>query len=62
VAVSPGRLDPETDCGGEGKQQKVSDRPILSSERMLHKGYYRKGKVEKKILVVSLKELGAKKN
>jgi hypothetical protein len=36
------------------------DKPILSSERLLHKNYGRKGSVEKKSLVVSLKELGAK--
>jgi hypothetical protein len=29
---------------------------------MLHKGYDRKGSVEKKILVVNLKGLGAKTN
>jgi hypothetical protein len=39
------------------------DRPVLSSERMLHKDYNRKCSVEKKkILVVGLKGLGAKKN
>jgi hypothetical protein len=38
----------------------VNDRSILSSERMLHKGYDRKCSVEKEILVVSLKGLGAK--
>jgi hypothetical protein len=27
----------------------VRDKPIFSSERMLHKNYYRKGSVEKKI-------------
>jgi hypothetical protein len=39
----------------------MRDKPILSSERMLHKDYDRKGSVAKKIkLVVSLKRLGAK--
>jgi hypothetical protein len=33
----------------------IRDNPIFSSERMLHKDYYRKGSVEKKSLVVSLK-------
>jgi hypothetical protein len=37
----------------------VRDKPILSSESMLHKDYYLKGSV-KKCLVVSLKGLGAK--
>jgi hypothetical protein len=27
----------------------IRDKPIFSSERMLHKDYYRKGSVEKKI-------------
>jgi hypothetical protein len=36
--------------------------PIFSSERMLHKGYDRKDSVEKKLLVVSLKEHVAKTN
>jgi hypothetical protein len=40
---------------------KTLDRPIFSSERMLHKDYYRKGSVEKK-LVVGLKGLDAKTN
>jgi hypothetical protein len=39
----------------------VNDRPILSSERMLHKDYNCKCSVEK-ILVVGLKGLGAKTN
>jgi hypothetical protein len=34
----------------------------LSSERMLHKDYDRKYSIEKEILAVSLKELGAKTN
>jgi hypothetical protein len=39
------------------------DKPILSLETMLHKGYYRKGSVaKKKNLVANLKGLGAKTN
>jgi hypothetical protein len=38
----------------------IRDKPIFSSERMLHKDYRRKGSVEKQSLVVSLKELEAK--
>jgi hypothetical protein len=40
----------------------VNDRLILSSERMLHKDYDRKCSIEKNILAVSLKGLGAKTN
>jgi hypothetical protein len=41
----------------------VRDKPIFSSERMLHKDYDRKSTVEKNIyLVVSLKVLDAKTN
>jgi hypothetical protein len=42
----------------------IRDKPILSSERMLHKDYDRKGSVakKKKTLVLSLKRLGAKTN
>jgi hypothetical protein len=40
----------------------MKDNLIFSSERMLHKDYYRKGSLEKKSLVVGLKELGAKTN
>jgi hypothetical protein len=32
----------------------VRDKPIFSSERMLHKDYYRRSSVEKKNLVVGL--------
>jgi hypothetical protein len=39
----------------------VNGRPILSSERMLHKDYDQKRSVEKKLLVV-IKGLGAKTN
>jgi hypothetical protein len=38
----------------------VNDRPVLSSERMLNKGYDRKFSVGKKLLVVSFKGLVAK--
>jgi hypothetical protein len=40
----------------------VRDKPIFSSERMLHKDYYRRSSVEKKNLVVGLKGLDAKTN
>jgi hypothetical protein len=41
----------------------IKDKPIFSSERMLHKGYDRKGSVEKKkFLFVSLTGLEAKTN
>jgi hypothetical protein len=40
----------------------VNGRPILSSERMLHKNYDLKCSVEKEILALSLKGLGAKTN
>jgi hypothetical protein len=36
------------------------DKPVFSSERLLHKDYNRKGAVVKISLVVSLKVLGAK--
>jgi hypothetical protein len=46
-----------------GPASVVNNRPILSSERMLHKEYDHKGSVEtKKSLVMRLKGLGAKKN
>jgi hypothetical protein len=41
----------------------MRDKPIFSSERMVHNDYYRKGPVEKKkSLVVSLTGLAAKTN
>jgi hypothetical protein len=41
----------------------VRDKPIFSSERMLHKDYYRSSSAEKKKnLVVGLKGLDAKTN
>jgi hypothetical protein len=38
----------------------VNDRPILSSERMLHNDYDRKCSIEKNNLAVNLRGLGAK--
>jgi hypothetical protein len=41
----------------------IRDKPIFSSERMLHKDYYRRSSVgKKKYLVVGLKGLDAKTN
>jgi hypothetical protein len=40
----------------------VNDKPVLSAERKLHKVYDRRCSIEKRILAVSLKELGAKTN
>jgi hypothetical protein len=40
----------------------IRDKPIISSERMLHKGYYRRSSVEKMSLVVGLKGLDTKTN
>jgi hypothetical protein len=40
----------------------VNYRPVLSSERMLHKDYESKYSLERKLLVVSLKGLIAKTN
>jgi hypothetical protein len=40
----------------------VNNKPILSSERMLPKDYERIFSIEKKILAVILKGLGAKMN
>jgi hypothetical protein len=40
----------------------VNDRPILSSERMLYKDYDHRCSIEKKILAMILKGLGAKTN
>jgi hypothetical protein len=45
-----------------GPAATVNDRPILSSDRMLHKDYDRKCSIEEKKLAVSLKGLGAKTN
>jgi hypothetical protein len=43
----------------ERQSMLIRDNPFFSSERMLHKDYIRKGSVQKKSLVVSLKGLGA---
>jgi hypothetical protein len=40
----------------------MRDKPFFSSERMLHKDYYRRSSVGKKNLVVGLKGLDAKTN
>jgi hypothetical protein len=40
----------------------IRDKPIFSSERMLHKDYYRKSSVGKKNLVAILKGVDAKTN
>jgi hypothetical protein len=40
----------------------MRDKPIFSSERMLHKDYYCRSSVGKKILVVVLKGLDANTN
>jgi hypothetical protein len=40
----------------------VNDRPIVSSERISHKDYDRKGSVAKKTLFVNVKGPGAKTN
>jgi hypothetical protein len=40
----------------------LNDRPILFSERMLHKDYNCECSVEKKMLALSLKELVTKTN
>jgi hypothetical protein len=45
-----------------GIYENVRHKPILTTERMLHKDYDRNGSVEKISLVVSLKGLGAKTN
>jgi hypothetical protein len=40
----------------------IRDKPVFSSERMLHKDHFCKGSVEKKFLVVGLEGLDAKTN
>jgi hypothetical protein len=60
MVMSPTGLRPENDCAGP--EAVVTDRPTLSSERLLHKDYNRRGSVDKKSLVVSLKEFFAKTN
>jgi hypothetical protein len=48
-------------CAGKASSN-VNDRPILSSERMLHKATIASVQLSKKLLVVSLKGLVAKTN
>jgi hypothetical protein len=48
--------------GWRGPAAIANDRPIVSSEKMLFKDYDRRCSIEKKILAVSLKGLGAKTN
>jgi hypothetical protein len=43
-------------------KSRVSDKPVLSSERMSLKDYDRKGSVEKNTLVVNLKGVGTETN
>jgi hypothetical protein len=45
--ISPAGIGPGNDCAGEGPAAIVNDRPIFSSERMLHKNYNRKYSVGK---------------
>jgi hypothetical protein len=40
----------------------IKDKPIFSSERMLHEDYYCRSSVEKKSLILGLKGLDAKMN
>jgi hypothetical protein len=40
----------------------IRDKPIFSSERILHEDYHRKVQLEKKSLTVGLKGLDAKAN
>jgi hypothetical protein len=60
-----GSLESETvkygRCAGEDQEQ-VNDRLILSSERMLYKGYDSRSSVEKTILAVILTWLVTKTN
>jgi hypothetical protein len=47
MVASPTGLGPKNECAGEG-QQKLNDRPILSSERKLYKDYDHRSSIEKK--------------
>jgi hypothetical protein len=40
----------------------VNDKPIISSDMMLYNGYNPKGSVRKRMMAVSLKELGTEMN
>jgi hypothetical protein len=62
MVMSPSGTRTRESLGWRGPAAIVNDRPILSSERVLHKGYDRKGSVEKKMLVVSIKGLGFQEN
>jgi hypothetical protein len=55
VVMSLAGLGPENDCAGEDQAAIVKDRPVFSSERMLHKDYNPKCSVSEKLLIVSLK-------
>jgi hypothetical protein len=61
MVMSPVGLGPENDCW-QGPTAVVNNRPIFSSERMLHKDFDCKCSFEKKLLVVSLKGLVTKTN
>jgi hypothetical protein len=47
MVMSSAGLGPENDCAGEDQQPIINDRPVISSERMLHKDYNRKCSVGK---------------
>jgi hypothetical protein len=61
MIMNPAGIGPEIDCASESEGQQQLDRPIFSSERMLHKDHYRKSSVEKS-LVMDLKGPDAKTN
>jgi hypothetical protein len=42
MVIAPAVLGSENDCAGEDPAVFVNDRPLLSSEGMLHKEYDRK--------------------
>jgi hypothetical protein len=61
--MNPAGLEHENSLAGEGQQLFVNDRPILSSERVLHKEYDRNISLRKyKFMAVSFKELVSKMN
>jgi hypothetical protein len=62
MVPSPTGLGPGNKCAGEGQQQIINDRPVLSSERVLYKDYDRRCSLEKKNLAVSFKGLDIKTN
>jgi hypothetical protein len=47
VVMSSAGLGPENECAGKSVAI-LNDKPILSSERMLHKNYDRRCSIEKK--------------